>query len=89
MSRAGDGMATLFVPPDRSLGWPRGVQEDDEPWGWRPGLEDPDLPVAVGGAPGDGPSGDPTDAGDLWPAAGSLVVPLARVRPVRLIVRPH
>jgi hypothetical protein len=30
-----DVMASLFVPPDRRLGWPRGVQESDEPWGWR------------------------------------------------------
>ena len=30
-----DVMASLFVPPDRRLGWPRGVQESDEPWAWR------------------------------------------------------
>ncbi len=35
LGRAGDGMAQLFVPPDRGLGWPRGVQESDEPWAWR------------------------------------------------------
>jgi len=35
VSRSGDVMAALFVPPDRSLGWPRGVQERDDPWGWR------------------------------------------------------
>ncbi|HEY7970713.1 MAG TPA: hypothetical protein VID95_12015 [Candidatus Limnocylindrales bacterium] len=33
--RASDGIAALFVPPDRALGWPRGVQEGDDPWGWR------------------------------------------------------
>ena len=33
--RASDGIAQLFVPPDRALGWPRGVQEGDDPWGWR------------------------------------------------------
>jgi hypothetical protein len=31
-ARAGDGIAMLFGPQDHSLGWPRGVQEIDEPW---------------------------------------------------------
>jgi hypothetical protein len=33
---ASDLMASLFVPPDRALGWPHGVQEQDTPWSWRP-----------------------------------------------------
>jgi hypothetical protein len=33
---ASDVMASLFVPPDRTLGWPHGVQEQDAPWSWRP-----------------------------------------------------
>jgi hypothetical protein len=33
---ASDLMASLFVPPDRALGWPHGVQEQDAPWRWRP-----------------------------------------------------
>ena len=37
--RASDGIAQLFVPPDRALGWPHGVQEDDDPWGWRSSAE--------------------------------------------------
>jgi hypothetical protein len=32
---ASDLMASLFVPPDRALGWPHGVQEQDTPWTWR------------------------------------------------------
>jgi hypothetical protein len=32
--RVGDVVAQLFVPPNRGLGWPHGVQESDEPWGW-------------------------------------------------------
>ena len=36
-----DVMASLFVPPDRRLGWPRGVQESDEPWAWRTPESDP------------------------------------------------
>jgi hypothetical protein len=32
---AGDVVAQLFVPPDQALGWPRGVQESDDPWGWK------------------------------------------------------
>ena len=55
-SRAGDGMAALFVPPDRTLGWPRGVQERDDPWGWHaaptaePVTEDLDRPTTDVGA---------------------------------------
>lgn len=32
---ASDLMASLFVPPDRALGWPHGVQEQDVAWTWR------------------------------------------------------
>jgi hypothetical protein len=32
---ASDFLASLFVPPDRTLGWPHGVQEQDTPWSWR------------------------------------------------------
>ena len=32
---ASDLLASLFVPPDRALGWPHGVQEQDTPWTWR------------------------------------------------------
>jgi len=35
--RVGDVVAQLFVPPNRGLGWPHGVQESDEPWGWHVG----------------------------------------------------
>lgn len=87
LGRAGDGMAALFVPPDRSLGWPRGVQESDEPWGWR-------VPASAleehGGAEewdqADGPGG--TAVGSE-PRRGSFVVALTPVAPIRLIVRPH
>ena len=35
---AGDIVAQLFVPPNRSLGWPHGVQEDDDlQWSWSGG----------------------------------------------------
>ena len=46
---ASDLMASLFVPPDRALGWPHGVQEQDTPWTWR-------LPAASPAPPTD-PSG--------------------------------
>ncbi|HZC32496.1 MAG TPA: hypothetical protein VE640_04325 [Candidatus Bathyarchaeia archaeon] len=49
LGRASDVMASLFVPPDRALGWPHGVQEQDAPWSWRstaPPAE-PDLPPAA------------------------------------------
>ena len=35
--QSSDLLACLFVPPNRALPWPRGVQESDEPWGWAPG----------------------------------------------------
>lgn len=34
LGRSSDVMASLFVPPDRALGWPHGVQEADAPWSW-------------------------------------------------------
>jgi hypothetical protein len=86
---AGDMMAGLFVPPDRSLGWPRGVQESDEPWGWRSGRTEPEV---VGGPDDDldGGSGDDAEAEDgILGRSGSLVVPIGRVTPVRLGLRPH
>ena len=77
---AGDIVAALFVPPDQSLGWPHGVQESDDPWGWHGSVE-----------PGSGPDRG-SDPGDDLPTIvelidlppdravrGSLVVP---VRPV-------
>ena len=39
LDRAEAGFASLFVPPDRTLGWPRGVQESDAPWGWQPPVD--------------------------------------------------
>ena len=50
LSRSADVLASLFVPPDRALGWPIGVQESDEPWGWRD--PDPDLATTSAVAPG-------------------------------------
>lgn len=88
--RASDGIAQLFVPPDRSLGWPHGVQEGDDPWGWHSASEaarimavtaderSPDRPVIVDL---DGP--DPewftpdADVVDIEPAG--VVVPVHRV----------
>jgi hypothetical protein len=87
MGRAGDVMATLFVPPDRALGWPRGVQESDEPWAWqRPPSVSAERPIE----PNDDGGGTPADPRE-WtdPAAGRFVVPVDRVAPVHLGVRPH
>ena len=90
-ARAGDGLAMLFVPPDRGLGWPRGVQESDEPWAWRSALPPPPevvTPVASAG----GDSFDPHSTDDLIrvaPRTGALVVPVERVGPVHFGVRPH
>jgi hypothetical protein len=45
---ASDFLASLFVPPDRTLGWPHGVQEQDTPWTWRlpAAPKDPSAPTA-------------------------------------------
>ena len=52
LGRSSDVMASLFVPPDLRLGWPHGVQESDEPWGWRVPSSDGAIPtVPVGPAP--------------------------------------
>jgi hypothetical protein len=81
---AGDVVAQLFVPPNRTLGWPRGVQESDAPWGWRaPGIGEA---LTVNPGPATDAESDPVDL-DALPAvrAGSFVVP---VQPVRRS-RPH
>jgi len=91
--RASDGIAQLFVPPDRGLGWPRGVQEGDDPWGWQSPAEvsrvqaaaiderSRDRPVVVDL---DGP--DPA-----WFASDATIVDLGNggdvVVPVRRVIR--
>jgi hypothetical protein len=89
----GDAMASLFVPPDRTLGWPHGVQESDEPWGWRP-ARTPEPEVIGGSDPSDDDRGDGLGASEPIEAAlamwrGTLVVPVRRVAPVRVGLRPH
>ena len=85
--RAGDGMATLFVPPDLTLGWPLGVQESDDPWAWK---TPPTKASAAADDDAGGPAGSLSDP-KLWvdPPRGSFVVPVDRVAPVRHGVRPH
>jgi hypothetical protein len=82
---AGDVMAQLFVPPNRALGWPHGVQESDAPWGWRSPSAVIDPPMM--GGPFDGADLEPLDPDALSTPirAGSFVVP---VQPVRRH-RPH
>jgi hypothetical protein len=87
---AGDIVAQLFVPPNRSLGWPHGVQETDEPWGWRDG-------GAGSSDPGGEPSGfdepelvdffDVVELGTGRSSGSGLLIPLGPVpspRPHRL-----
>ncbi|MBA2719482.1 MAG: hypothetical protein H0U52_09625 [Chloroflexi bacterium] len=61
LSRSSDVMASLFVPPDRTIGWPIGVQESDEPWGWRDPDPDRAIPTSAvaPGAVGAGSSSRP------------------------------
>jgi hypothetical protein len=88
--RASDGIAQLFVPPDRALGWPRGVQEGDDPWGWRSSAEvtrvqaaaiderSNDRPVLVD-LDGPDPAWFASDATILDVEHGDVVVPVHRV----------
>jgi hypothetical protein len=88
LGQAGDVMASLFVPPDRALGWPHGVQEGDEPWAWHGsvGGAAAQLPIDRGDDDNRG-SGDARD----WrhPGRGTFVVPVDRVAPVHVGIRPH
>jgi hypothetical protein len=88
LARAGDGIATLFGPQNHTLGWPRGVQESDEPWAWRM----PQTPVLDQSVAPDPHGDDPLPATtEVWVESrvGTLVVPVARVEAIRLRVRPH
>jgi hypothetical protein len=84
LDRAEAGFASLFVPPDRALGWPRGVQESDAPWGWRPPLD----PLE---AEGSDPIADIDPYGPR-PAIvrqGSYVEPTRPVAPIHLRTLPQ
>lgn len=88
LARAGDGIATLFGSQNHTLGWPRGVQESDEPWAWRT----PRQAVVNQPAPPDDRSGDPDPPGpEVWAESreGTFIVPVASVASIRLRVRPH
>ncbi len=90
LSRAGDGMAVLFVPPDRALGWPHGVQESDEPWAWRSAAASTTIDADGTDPSADRPhGGSGSDDRSLVPRTGSLVVPVGRVAPIHVGVRPH
>ena len=72
---ASDLMASLFVPPDRALGWPHGVQEQDTPWTWRL----PSVPSASPTDPGAPTAPVPTQriaplVGRGWPIAARRAV---------------
>ena len=92
MSRTGELMASLFVPPDRSLGWPHGVQERDEPWGWRPPAS-PALeilrPVATAAIEDDPPHAVPDVVLGRRGWSGPYVVAVGRVAPIQFAVRRH
>jgi hypothetical protein len=87
LGRAGDVMAALFVPPDRSLGWPHGVQESDEPWGWHEPMNAAPPPDDSGDGDGDWEASELRELSG--PTPGILVVPVDRVAPVHVGVRPH
>jgi hypothetical protein len=83
LARAGDGIATLFGPQTHTLGWPRGVQEGDEPWAWR-------APQQAA-LPNDRADDDqrPGPEVETEGRSGTFVVPVAPVEAIRMGVRPH
>jgi hypothetical protein len=85
LDRAETGFASLFVPPDRTLPWPRGVQESDSPWGWRPPLSS-----IEGAEDGDGSEVD-LEAAMTAPAHGHsrYVEPPHRVDPIHVRTLPQ
>ena len=85
LDRAETGFASLFVPPDRTLPWPRGVQESDSPWGWRP-----PMPVIEGAGEDDGSPAD-LAAAMAAPAPGHsrYVEPPHRVDPIHVRTLPQ
>jgi hypothetical protein len=88
LARAGDGIATLFGPQNHTLGWPRSVQESDDPWGWRT----PQRAVVDQSDSTDESGGNPSPAGAdvrVESRVGTFVVPVAPVEAIRLGVRPH
>jgi len=86
LARAGDGIVTLFGPQSQSLGWPRGVQEIDEPWAWRTAQEAAVDPPAQRDGRGGDLRADVTE-GWLDAPVGMFLVPIAPVEAVRVSVR--
>jgi hypothetical protein len=88
LARAGDGIATLFGPQSHALGWPRGVQESDEPWAWRT----PQQAAVDPSAQRDDRIGGPLPVATgirVESRPGTLLVPVAPVEAIRLRARPH
>jgi hypothetical protein len=90
--RASDGISQLFVPPDWSLGWPSGVQEGDDPWGWRSASEVArSMAVAADARSSDRPVLVDFDEPDPeWFASDASIVdlePRGMVVPVRRVIR--
>jgi hypothetical protein len=78
MGTTGDVLAQLFVPPDRGLGWPHGVQERDEPWAWRAPSR-PFHPEPEAATLDEPALFELVDLGATVDAAGGLVVDVAPV----------
>jgi hypothetical protein len=78
------GFASLFVPPDRTLGWPHGVQESDAPCGWQPAAAaiDPEADEIIADF-------DPGAQAPTIVHAGSYVEPTRLVAPVHLRALPQ
>ena len=84
LDHAESGFASLFVPPDQTLPWPRGVQESDSPWGWHPpirsakdedGLHDLSSTTAAS-LPGDPPAIGPETGHSRYEARPIRVDPI-------------
>ena len=88
VGHAEHGVVNLFASPDRTLGWPHGVQEGDEPWAWRAPTADPGPSRDVSPPADPGGRGAP-ELFAIEERRGALVVPVAPVDPIRFNVRPH
>lgn len=75
-----DLLAQLFVPPDRALPWPHGVQESDEPWAWRP------APLSGWDGPDDADDGD--DEPTIYEIADLLATDVGRPGGLVVDLRP-
>jgi hypothetical protein len=83
------GFASLFVPPNRTLPWPRGVQESDSPWAWRPGSPVDDGTASEVELPAVDLDALVAGAGSGTPGHSHYVEPPHQVEPIHVRTLPQ